>query len=512
MKATREIFFLSFFALLSLSCLPAFAQKKGGVSLVQKPAAKFVFAVPSFDSEISIGIYNDRGILIRKLAEMLPEKSFAQGLDGFIAEWDGKNDAGQEAEPGVYSAVGFAVGNLPVEGIAFSGNGWIEELGGLLPVVKVRGVATGASDTLVILADIAGGETVLFGWNPVKSALLWKTKLQEVNGDAPCSLARNATEWAVVARGGKAEVFDPATGTPRSQFDLPPFSKWIGVAGGTLLVSGEKESAAFSLPEGKPVDAEGVLPLPAGVRSFSQKGETRFVCDDAGAIWVGGKEGWKAFPRAEGVKFGDVLAAGDGGFWALVAEEGEARYRMGEFSAEGEYLRQIDPQTFRGTPEKIAGDSESASLFVSCGLDGGGEELLGIRKAEGSAEGTWEIFFKKAIDPEGQLPPSGFRPLPARMKLEVAGAMSLGRESTIFRIAVNPPGTICLETPEGLKLADLFEFSKVTGAWIGLEPGNNDALRFWVKTPGAVEECRVVGLHQIARLEIGTLAWPPRKK
>ena len=91
--------------------------KKGGV--------RITFLPPPIEGALSLGIYDKKGKLVRVLAREATKKDFFVGLNGFITNWDGKDDAGKPAPAGTYSARGFAVGELDVEGEAYHGNDWM---------------------------------------------------------------------------------------------------------------------------------------------------------------------------------------------------------------------------------------------------------------------------------------------------------------------------------------------------------------------------------------------------
>ena len=73
----------------------------------------------------SLGIYNVKnGQLLRRLQEGATQDAFTAGLNGFITNWDGKDDAGKVVPPGKYSVRGYAVGALKVDGKEIVGNDW----------------------------------------------------------------------------------------------------------------------------------------------------------------------------------------------------------------------------------------------------------------------------------------------------------------------------------------------------------------------------------------------------
>jgi hypothetical protein len=92
------------------------------------PAARNVrisFVPPPLDGTISLGIYDAKGKLVRVLFREADINEFTIGHDALSTTWDGKDDAGENVPPGKYSAHGFVVGDLKIEGVGFSFNDWI---------------------------------------------------------------------------------------------------------------------------------------------------------------------------------------------------------------------------------------------------------------------------------------------------------------------------------------------------------------------------------------------------
>ncbi|PYI92009.1 MAG: hypothetical protein DME97_11195 [Verrucomicrobia bacterium] len=83
------------------------------------------FVPPPLDGTISLGIYDAKGKLVRVLFREADINEFTIGSDALSTTWDGKDDAGDNVPPGKYSAHGFVVGELKIEGIGFFFNDWI---------------------------------------------------------------------------------------------------------------------------------------------------------------------------------------------------------------------------------------------------------------------------------------------------------------------------------------------------------------------------------------------------
>src|SRR5438270_3590232 len=88
------------------------------------------FAPPTLDGTISLGVYDAKGKLVRVLFREADINEFDIGSDALSTTWDGKDDAGENVSPGKYSAHGFVVGDLKIEGVGFFFNDWISSAEG----------------------------------------------------------------------------------------------------------------------------------------------------------------------------------------------------------------------------------------------------------------------------------------------------------------------------------------------------------------------------------------------
>jgi hypothetical protein len=83
------------------------------------------FLPPPLDGTISLGIYDAKGKLVRVLHREADINEFDIGTDSLSTTWDGKDDTGENVPAGKYSAHGFVVGDLGIEGVGFFFNDWI---------------------------------------------------------------------------------------------------------------------------------------------------------------------------------------------------------------------------------------------------------------------------------------------------------------------------------------------------------------------------------------------------
>jgi hypothetical protein len=128
-----------------------------------KAQVDITFLPPPLAGTISLGIYNKSGNLVRTLFKEASDKDFVVGLNGFITQWDGKDDTGQVAPPGKYLARGFSVGEIEVEGVAFQLNDWLVE--DTSPRIReIIGIHLSPEGDLLLRCKLAGDKSANFIW------------------------------------------------------------------------------------------------------------------------------------------------------------------------------------------------------------------------------------------------------------------------------------------------------------------------------------------------------------
>jgi hypothetical protein len=194
---------------------------------LKKPGVRITFLPPPMEGALSLGIYDRKGKLVRVLAREAREKDFSVGLNGFITTWDGRDDAGRPAPAGTYSARGFAVGALEVEGIAYHCNDWM--ISDDSPRIRrVLSLELRKSGRLALWAEGADG----------KPQLVRLDQAGEFAGEIPPD-----PQVAALAVGEKA---------PAEETEAPR----IVIADGKIAIIEKGESHPVDLPEvTQPIDA-----------------------------------------------------------------------------------------------------------------------------------------------------------------------------------------------------------------------------------------------------------------
>lgn len=198
------------FAFLAL-VLPVFAQEDAPPP-PKKDGVQITFLPPPLEGTVSLGIYDGAGKLVRTLHREATQKDFVVGLNGFITRWDGRDDTGQPLPPGKYSARGWMVGDLAIEGVAFHCNDWMK--GDDSPrITRVLAVKNDGRDNINIVLRGMDGKEQTLGWNLAKegaeppkievAASVADGKLSVGKGDAMHVVALGERERAVAASVGR---------------------------------------------------------------------------------------------------------------------------------------------------------------------------------------------------------------------------------------------------------------------------------------------------------------------
>jgi hypothetical protein len=179
----------------------------GPIPVSPARSVRVSFLPPPLDGTISLGIYDAKGKLVRVLHREADINEFKIGTDALSTTWDGKDDAGGNAQPGKYSARGFVVGDLKIEGVGFFFNDFVTTEDS--PRVRSLQSVRLQDNELRLESDLLGDERAtlicdaklgtflrklpLEGSTPCEE----KTPLQDVVQMADCAIGMNGTLWLI---------------------------------------------------------------------------------------------------------------------------------------------------------------------------------------------------------------------------------------------------------------------------------------------------------------------------
>ena len=133
------------------------------------------FLPPPLDGTISLGIYDAKGKLVRVLHREADINEFNIGTDALSTTWDGKDDAGGNVPAGKYSAHGFVVGDLKIDGVGFFFNDFVTNDDS--PRIRHLSNVRLQNNELHLDADLLGDERATLVCDPKQGAFLRKLPL-----------------------------------------------------------------------------------------------------------------------------------------------------------------------------------------------------------------------------------------------------------------------------------------------------------------------------------------------
>ncbi len=176
------------------------------------------FALPPLDGTISLGIYDRSGKLVRVLHREDGVADFTAGNDALETVWDGDDDDEKPLPNGKYSAHGYVVGALQVEGIDYFFNDWVTDEKS--PHIRRLNQLWMDNGELRIDAELADGRKTAFVCDPTNGAIFNEATpivgqhckqapiLAKVVDVIDCAQGKGGTTWSVdaLATGGPRQV------------------------------------------------------------------------------------------------------------------------------------------------------------------------------------------------------------------------------------------------------------------------------------------------------------------
>jgi hypothetical protein len=470
------------------------------VSLLQAAppdTQEIAFAVPG-QGLITLGVFNKAGKLVRILHAMDDEEAFRIGLNGYITQWDGRDDAGQKVPAGRYFLRGYLIGDVAVEGEAFHFNDWVSSAESPVPR-RIEDFAMLPAGDLVLTGRSAAGQGFCARYSNEKG-FLWS---REIDSPGASSILLAVTSRAAVThstQGWLAFSLDDGSDIPLAEF--PVDSRPTALAA-------DNERVSFS--EGdviRTVVLDGVTsqaPAPARFESLASA-ENAVAGSAGGAVWISTTgQPFAKIPLPASVV---SLSFGEGKtlWFSGASMDPDASPVVAQANFEGGILRALVPNP--GDPLPVLVRALGSSDVFSVLEESPG--LQRLRVLSRNPEGGWSIEWERSIQDasafgfvDGQVSANASAvPQPASLRFRLDENPLTGKHDEVTLQATFGPEGVQLTTSDGLPLVTVSHSTDIQRVAIQRGPAP-DSLCLLQGNAVVVEEYRVQGLRHITPLTAG---------
>jgi hypothetical protein len=470
------------------------------VSLLQaalRDTQEIAFAVPG-QGLITLGVFNKAGKLVRMLHELDGEEAFRIGLNGYITQWDGRDDAGQKVPAGRYFLRGYLIGNLTVEGEAFHFNDWVSSAESPMPRRIEDFVMLPGGSLLVAGTNVAG--QIFCGRYSNEAGFLWS---REIGAASTPSILLAATYTAAVVHVGQSwKVFSLEDGSDLSDAALPADTR------PTALAADNERVYFFEGDLMKSVTLDGAvsqLQVPARFGTLAAA-ETGIAGVSGGSLWLSTSgEPFAKIPLPASVT---SLSFGEGKtlWFTGTSMDPDASPVVAQANFEGGILRALVPKLSDPRPVLVRASRTSDDFSVLEESPG----LQRLRVLSRNPEGGWSIEWERSIQDapafgfvDGQASANATAvPQPESLRFRLDENPLTGKHDEVSLQAAFGPEGVQLTTADGLPLAIVSHSPDIQRVAIQRGPAP-DSLRLLQGNGAVVEEYLVQGLRHITPLTAG---------
>ena len=452
------------------------------------------FAVP-ISGQITLGVFDKAGKLVRILHAMDGEEAFRVGLNGYITKWDGLDDAGNKAPAGHYHVRGYLIEGVTIEGEAYHFNDWMsdEDDPSFRHIVDFAFLPGG---DLLLLAISADGSLLATRYSS-ELGFVWVKEIGAGPATDTTGLATNPTS-AIILHNGKWHCLDLQTGSlvsePLPLHSEPP--RAIAALPSALFGSLEKSVIPFSLPS---MVAQPAIAAPVSLTSLDA--DTGILAGAGnGSVWI--SEDLRTFQNIP-ISAQSVSLGADKTFWFVSADGSNA---VGQANFKGNILRELHHEPDSPQPQKIHA-SRTSDTFAVLETSSDSERLRVLSR---DANGEWIVDWEKTIRESksfgylnGDVSPTAQdTPQTDSLRFRLEENPLTGEKQDLTLCVVFDEDGTRLSTPDGLPIISVSQRSGITRAVIrrGEEPNSAHLLQ---GDGATVEEFRIQGLEKIIPLNAG---------
>jgi hypothetical protein len=455
------------------------------------------FAVPG-QGLITLGVFNKAGKLVRILHAMDDEEAFRIGLNGYITQWDGRDDVGQKVPAGRYFLRGYLIGDVAVEGEAFHFNDWVSSAESPVPR-RIEDFAMLPAGDLVLTGRSAAGQGFCARYSSEKG-FLWSREIENIGASGMLLAVTSRAAVTHSTQGWLAFSLDDASDIPLAGFPVDSHP---------TALAADNECVSFS--EGdviKTLSLDGALTKMVAPAPFENlaAAENAVAGSVGGAVWL--SNSGAAFAKIPVPASAASLSFGEGNtlWFAGASMDPDASPVVAQSNFEGGILKALVPKP--GDPRPVLVRASRTSDVFSILEESPG--LQRLRVLSRNPEGGWSIEWERSIQDatafgfvDGQVSANdiaGLPPAPLRFRLD-ENPLTAKHDEVTLQAAFGREG-VQLTTADGLPLVTVSHSPDIQRVAIQRGPAP-DSLRLLQGNAAVVEEYLIQGLRHITPLTAG---------
>ena len=452
---------------------------------------QLMFVPPPVHGVISLGVYDEKGKLIKVLKKAADISSFQSSLNGLYVDWNWTDSEGKPVSEDRYFARGVLVGDIEVKGIGFSLNDWADQTKESR-IQRVNGVALLNDSRVAVLSDQSRLLIVSPKLNESKAAAIgWTAEGVKSSG----------TELLVFDH-SQAAIIDPANGNQTFQKnfadikDADLIGDQVAILGDTTITLQTKDNTL-----------EVAVPEP-DTTHIALSSSSFVVANRNGKVWRYENEQFTPVDVGETGELLDMGAGPNDAVWLLVRTGTTTMLK--EFDLSGKAMREIElPGEVRNTNRLSVSRSEEALLLMS--TTDKIQRVTGLRfQTVNAGKSVWEKWLDRSLTSfqffdlkDGKVVPADQKAdsSPIAVKPARNPLRRNGREAKFQLVVSADENGAWVSSIDGLPLIQVSKTQNIKELhWL---PDGATGMHVYVSDGSVVEEYHIAHLNRLYRFDAG---------
>lgn len=456
-------------------------------------ANQLLFVPPPVEGVISLGVYDNKGKIVRVLKKEAELDSFKSGSDGLVIDWDRNDSQGKPVPNGKYFARGVLIGDVKIEGVAFRLNDWVD-----------------SSDDPRIRKVLSA--TLL---DPLRAAVLAVAAQPEVvvlesNGNRAKTISLAFNPLAIKAAGSNLLLFDKAqvvsinatSGAEVSRLNLFNVRDADALGDRTVVLYGNQIKYQVNVtPQDLKAPAEDLFRCAVLSSSI-------VVASKEANIWKLDGQQFTAVDTGGTSELLDMNAGASDSVWLLVKTSTATLLK--QIDPSGKILREIElPPDLQTVTRLGASRNEDALLLISD--DGTTQRVIGVRfQAANQGKSIWEKWFERTLTSfkffdlkEGKVVPADAKTDSPPVFVKPANNPMENTRQALFQLSIVADETgAWVASVDGLPLFQVCATKNIKQTRCISDGANG--LRVYASDGTVVEEYHLTSLENLFRFDAGS--------